>query len=87
MTTIHRIRAGAEVPAQRDATAMLEVLDALRERVLSGQVVAFAVTAIDANDTCYGYAGSDKAASVSRLRMQGAISQLLHDYLAGELDE
>ncbi len=85
--TVLRIRNGAAVPPVSDKTDLLDVLQTLKERIESGQVVAFAAAAIDANDACYGFAGADKAASVSRLRVQGAISQLLHDYIAGELDE
>lgn len=72
---------------KRDPSHMLAVIDDLRKRVESGQFIAFSAVAIDAGDACYAFAGADQAEHVSRLRMQGAIAQLMHDYLSGELNE
>lgn len=72
---------------EKDPSHMLAVIDDMRARVAAGQFVAFSAVAIDAGDACYGFAGADRSEHVSRLRMQGAISQLLHDYIAGELNE
>lgn len=79
--------AGTERTTVKTTKHMLAVVDDLRARIESGQFIAFAAVALDVGDACYAYAGSDPAEHVSRLRMQGAISQLLHDYLSGELNE
>lgn len=64
---------------------LLSVIDALRQDVVEGRVVAIAVAAVCPDDCCSAYAGAAKG--VSRLRMQGAIAQLQHAYLSGELLE
>lgn len=70
MTTIHAIK-----PATDTASA-LEVLDRLREQVLSGQVVAFAGVAIEPDDVTTRWQFTTRP--VTKLRMLGAISSLQH---------
>lgn len=64
---------------------MLRTLDAMRKRVLDGSVVAFGAVCIQRDDALLAYAASDPTASCTRLKMQGALAQLLHDYLDGAL--
>lgn len=61
----------------------LDVIDDLRKRVENGEVIAFAVVGVHPDDATSAWASCTE--KVSRLRMQGAISQLLHSYLDGEL--
>ncbi len=68
-----------------DNTAMLEVIDSLRARVVAGEVVGFVAVGIDQADTALGWCGS--VGGVTRLRMMGAIASVQHQYCAGALDE
>lgn len=70
-------------PKALDTKDMLDVLEQLRAQVVSGRTVAFAAVTIEPDDTCCAWFGS--AAGVSRLRMQGGISQLLHNFLSGDV--
>ena len=54
----------------------LQAIDALREGVASGRLVMFAAVAIEDNDTSETFMGCSKP--VSRLRLIGACSRLLH---------
>jgi hypothetical protein len=65
-------------PTMRDALASI---DALRKDVESGQVVCFIAVGVGSDDACVGYTGSSKP--VSRLRLTGAMSNLLHQFNAG----
>lgn len=60
----------------------LGVLDDLREAVIAGRVVAFAAVGIEADDATRMWASS--TADVSRLRVMGAMSHMLHMYSHGE---
>jgi hypothetical protein len=61
----------------------LSAVDALRADLESGKAIAFVGVAITPDDTCMAYCGSVRP--VSRLRMQGAIGQLDHDWRAGDV--
>jgi hypothetical protein len=63
---------------------MLDVLNTLRENILSGQVVAYAAVSIAPDDVTALYSGARE--NVSRLRMMGAISNLNISYLATSSD-
>lgn len=65
----------------RVATA-LGVIDDLREKVASGQIVAFAAVGIEPDDSTMMWASC--TADVSRLRVIGAMSHMQHMYLHGE---
>lgn len=60
----------------------LGVLDDLREAVIAGRVVAFAAVGIEPDDTTRMW--SSCTADVSRLRVMGAMSHMLHMYSHGE---
>lgn len=62
---------------------MLEVLDAMREKALSGEIVAFTVAAIGPGDEIFAYAAS--SARKTRLQMMGAIAHLQHCYHCGDV--
>lgn len=66
----------------RDLTSALSVLDGLRKRLESGQIIAFGMVEIDAEDNAYTSAATTEP--VSRLRMIGAIHHLLHCYETGD---
>lgn len=65
-------------PTLEDA---LCVVESLRKDIESGKVVAFAVVAIEQDDTALVYTGSTRP--VTRLRMMGAISHMQHLYMHG----
>lgn len=67
-------------PTMQDA---LDVIDALRRDVVDGKVVAFFVAGVDNSDTVIAYASSVRP--VTRLRLQGAMGQALHDMQQGEI--
>jgi hypothetical protein len=67
-------------PTMDDALA---VLDALRRDVEGGKVVAFFVAGISPTDETIAYASAVKP--VSRLRLQGAMGQALHDMQIGTI--
>jgi hypothetical protein len=75
----HRLSDAAHYAQVHNA---MEVIDSLREAVLSGQVVAFAAVGIEPNDTTRMWATSTQP--VSRLRVVGAIAHLGHMYSHGE---
>jgi hypothetical protein len=60
----------------------LSVLESLTNDVKSGAVIAFFAAALDDKDVTIAYVSSTKA--VTRLRLQGAMSQALHDMQRGE---
>jgi len=60
----------------------LEVLDGLRNAVLSGQVISFAAVGVEPDDTTRMWASS--TTPVSRLRMIGALAHMHHAYMHGE---
>jgi hypothetical protein len=64
-----------------DTTDALDVIDDLRRRVMAGEVVAFCLVGIDAQDVARVWTSSTRP--VSRLRMMGAIANLEHCYHAG----
>lgn len=70
-------------PKTLDTKDMLEVLDQLRAQIESGQTVAFAAVTIEPNDACRAWFGA--GTSVSHLRMQGGIAQLMHNFLNGDV--
>ena len=71
------------VPAVPDTSEALAVIDRLRADVEAGRVLAFVCAAVAPDDQALGYASS--TVGVSRLRMQGAMAQALHNFLSGEL--
>lgn len=56
----------------------LKAVDALREDLVLGRVIAFSAVAIAPNDEVLSYIGSSRP--VTRLRMQGAIGQLFFSF-------
>lgn len=65
-------------PTLQDALA---VLDALRADVVEGKVTGFLVAGVDDQDVTILYVSTTKP--ISRLRLQGAMSQALHDFQRG----
>lgn len=61
----------------------LGVIDDLREKVASGQVVAFAAVGIEEDDTTLAWSSCTQ--DVSRLRVIGAIAHLGHSYSHGDV--
>lgn len=61
----------------------LETLDKLKEDLSSGRVIAYACVAVSTSDQVLAYADSVRPGT--RLRLQGAISQLNHAACNGEL--
>lgn len=72
------------VSIARKSTNLLETLDAIRERIAKGEVVALSAVLVTQDDTTIGYTAS--VGGVTRLRMLGALATLNHSYLNGELD-
>jgi hypothetical protein len=62
----------------------IEVLDTLRDDLLSGKIVAFVAAGVAPDDVAYAYASSTGACS--RLRMMGAIGNLSYCYHEGDLE-
>lgn len=60
----------------------LEVIDTLRAAVESGEIVAFACVGIEPDDCTRMWSSATK--KVTRLRMMGAMYNLLHHYTNGE---
>lgn len=56
----------------------LQVLDDLREKLRTGQIVAFCGVGVEADDTTMMWATATE--NVSRLRMMGALRHLEHSY-------
>ena len=67
-----------------DRSNLLEVCDALRENIESGEVVAFIAATVAIDDTVKGYSAA--AGGVTRLRVMGALASLMHSYHNGALD-
>lgn len=65
-----------------DKAVMLENLDDLRQRIESGEVVAFAAVGIAADHGTSMWSGSAQGPKVSRLMMIGAMQQMLYCYQA-----
>ena len=61
-----------------DKTAALEVLDTLRKAVEDGEIVAFCAVGIEPDDCTRMWSSSVKP--VTRLRMIGALTNLMHCY-------
>lgn len=72
-------------PKKPDTSTALEVLDALRARVVAGEIIAFVGIGVEPDDTTTGWAFS--TAPVTRLRMMGAIASLQHAYHSGEFED
>lgn len=70
-------------PRVADKTDMLETLDALREKIISGELVAFAAVAINEQDETYAFQATERHVTV--LRQIGAVSYLLHCIQTGEV--
>lgn len=62
---------------------MLAVLDVMREAIVRGELIAFVAAGVTAADVALGYSASTHG--VTRLRMIGALSNLLHRYNDGAL--
>lgn len=60
----------------------LGILDDLRDAVREGRIVAFAAVGIEPDDTTRMW--SSATADVSRLRVMGAMTHMLHMYSHGE---
>ena len=71
-----------ELPPKRyDKEGLLSVIDTLRAEVASGKIVGFGGVGIAADDETYLYTGCVKGQGVSRLKMYGALANLLHRYI------
>lgn len=70
-------------PDVHGKAAMLETLDNLRAKVESGEVVAMAAVGISQSDDVASWMST--VGHVSRLRVYGAVSHLLHCLHAGEV--
>ena len=55
---------------------LLEVVDDLREKIASGQIVAFAAVGIEADDVTMSWQGCTQG--VTNLRLVGAVARLMH---------
>lgn len=64
-----------------DKSGMLESIEDLRQRVESGEVIAFIGVGIAPDDVTRGWSGAIDG--VSRLRMMGALATLTHCYHDG----
>lgn len=64
-------------------TDLLEVVDALRKMVESGDVVAFCGVGICPDDSTVCYTGG----GIHVLKAAGAVASLQHSLLSGELSE
>lgn len=73
------------VPKTYDAKNALEVLDDLRTKIESGEVIGFVAAGFSADDTSYAWASSTTKAS--RLRMIGAMSNALWHYNNGGISD
>lgn len=60
----------------------LAVIDDLRVAVESGEIIAFAAVGVEPDDCTKMWSTSTRP--VTRLRMMGAIHNLLHSYTNGE---
>lgn len=67
-------------PRQPDIKDALEVIDQLRAQIVDGRCIAFSAVSIEPDDTTTAWCSSTQP--VSRLRMMGAITSLLHGYIA-----
>lgn len=63
-----------------DTKQALEILDELRAKVESGEVIAFAAVGIEPDDVTSSWTATTRP--VSRLRMIGAIGSLFHCFQA-----
>jgi hypothetical protein len=61
---------------------MLEVLESLKEQIVAGEIIAYAIVGIEPDDCTRMWSAA--IPKVTRLRMMGAIYNLLHSYTAGE---
>lgn len=69
-------------PSAPNVGNLLEVLDIIRQKALSGEIVAFTAAAIGPGDDTYAYAASSERKT--RLQMMGAIAHLQHCYHCGD---
>lgn len=67
-------------PTLNDA---LETIDQLRQQVVDGKITAFFIAGLDDEDCTYAFVGSVKP--VSRLRLQGSMSQAVYAMQSGEV--
>jgi len=65
--------------------AALGVVDALRKDLEDGKVIGFLVAGFNAKDETIVYSASTRPAS--KLRLQGAMGQALHDFQSGTIDD
>lgn len=63
----------------------LGIIDTLRNDLESGKLVAFYAVGISRDDQTYGYCGTSRY--FSRLRMEGALSNALHNFQHDEETE
>lgn len=61
---------------QQGIPQLLEVVDDLREKIASGQIVAFAAVGIEADDVTMSWQGCTQG--VTNLRLVGAVARLMH---------
>lgn len=67
-------------PSKEEA---LSAIDGLRRDIEAGKIIGFAVAAMGPEDTVYWYCGSVRP--VTRLRLIGALSNVLHHLNAGDV--
>jgi hypothetical protein len=76
------VKPGETPPSREDD--LLEIIDSLCKDILSGKVVGVAAVGIEADDNATTYTASIRGQPrVSKLKMLGAISLLLHNYQCG----
>lgn len=61
---------------QQGIPQLLEVVDDLREKIASGQIVAFDAVGIEADDVTMSWQGCTQG--VTNLRLVGAVARLMH---------
>lgn len=66
-------------PSLEDA---LSALDAIRDDLKAGNIVAFAAAGVGSDDTSFWYCGSSRP--VTRLRLIGAMSKALFHFQMGD---
>lgn len=72
-------------PSAPNVQNLLEVLDTMRQKALSGEIVAFTAAAIGPGDEILVYAASSERKT--RLQMMGAIAHLQHCYHCGDVTD
>jgi hypothetical protein len=69
-------------PDKADLQRTLDVVEAMRQAVLEGRVIAFAAVSLNDTDDVESWTGATR--SVSRLRIQGAVAHLQHCLHTGD---